>query len=59
LPRIGVSTDELSRKPVAIHVTQAAEVPNSRWKNGSAGTTRVCITANEIPATVSSASVMP
>ena len=59
LPRIGVSTDELSRKPVAIHVTQLAVVSNSRWKNGSAGTTSVCMTANEMPATVSSASVTP
>ena len=59
MPRIGVSTEELSRKPVAIHVTQLADVSNSRWKNGSAGTTRVCMTANEMPATVSSASVTP
>jgi hypothetical protein len=40
-------------------VTQLAEVWNSRWKNGSAGTTSVCITANEIPATVNSPRVTP
>ena len=54
-----MSTDELSRKPVAIQVAQLAVVSNSRWKNGSAGTTSVCMTANETPATVSSASVTP
>jgi hypothetical protein len=59
LPRIGVSTDELSRNPVAIQVTHAADVSNSRWKCGSAGTTSVCMIANETPATVSSASVTP
>ncbi len=42
---------------MAIHVTQVAVVWNSFWKNGSAGTTSVCISANEMPATVSSASV--
>ncbi len=59
MPRIGVSTDELSRKPVAIQVTDVAVVSNSRWKCGSAGTTSVCMTAKETPATVSSASVTP
>jgi hypothetical protein len=59
LPRIGVSTDELSRKPVAIHVAQLAVVSNSRWKNGSAGTTSVCMTANETPAIVRRARVTP
>ena len=59
MPRIGVSTEELSRKPVAIHVAQLAVVSNSRWKNGSAGTTSVCMIAKEVPATVSSASVTP
>ena len=32
LPRIGVSTDELTRKLVTSHVTQPADVSNSRWK---------------------------
>ena len=59
LPRIGVSTDELSRNPVAIQVTQLADVWNSRWKNGSAGTTSVCMSANDTPATVSRPSVTP
>ena len=39
------------------HVVHSGEVSNSRWKNGSAGTTSVCISANEMPATVSRASV--
>ena len=52
-----MSTDELSRKPVAIHVTLLALVSNSRWKKGSAGTTSVCMSANEMPAVVSSARV--
>jgi hypothetical protein len=57
LPRIGVSTDELTRKPVTIHVTHAADVSNSVTKNGNDGITSVCMIANETPATVNSPSV--
>ena len=39
-------------------VVSACDAPNSRRKNGSAGITSVCMTAKEIPATVSSASVI-
>ncbi len=57
LPRIGVRTEEVSSRMVAIQVTQAVLVSNSRWNSGSAGITSVCMNANETPAVVSSASV--
>ena len=40
------------------HVVSACDVPNSRRKNGSAGMTSVCMTANEMHAAVSSISVI-
>ena len=40
------------------HVVSACDVPNSRRKNGSAGITSVCMTAKEMPATVSRESVI-
>ena len=52
-----MSTDELSRKPVTIHVVQLAGAPNSAWKKGSAGTTSVCISASDNVAVVSRARV--
>ena len=45
------------RKLVTSQVVHSGDVSNSRWKNGSAGTTSVCISANEMPAMVSRASV--
>ena len=56
-PMIGVSTLLDTRKLVTNHVVHAGDVWNSRSKNGSAGTTSVCINANVTPATVSRASV--
>ena len=44
-PRIGVSTDADSRKPVSTQVTQVVDASSSRWSAGSAGTTIVCWSA--------------
>src|SRR4051812_14544296 len=57
LPMIGVSTELETRKLVTSQVVHSGVVWNSRWKNGSDGTTSVCISAKAIPATVSRASV--
>ena len=42
LPRSGVATAEVSRKPVKTHVVQVFVVLRSCWIVGSAGTTSVC-----------------
>src|SRR4051794_4112009 len=50
LPSSGVSTELLNKNPVTSQVVSACDVPNSRRKNGSAGITSVCMTANAVPA---------
>ena len=58
-PRIGVKIEAVSRYTVSTQVTAVVEAPNSRWIAGSAGATIVCSSANERPATASTARVTP
>src|SRR6266540_1298152 len=57
-PSSGVSTDAESRNPVSSHVAHPVVVSNSRCSTGSAGRIIVCCSANAMPASVRTASVM-
>ena len=52
LPRMGVNTAAVSRKPVNTHVTHVVVASSSVCRTGSAGTTIVCWSAYAVPASV-------